>query len=115
MRRTAGRFLPLRTFERTSPCGFVRQAGLVQPVFGGTRDARATLSFRLNEAAAVDVEIRRGSRVVRRIRARSFAAGRTQRINVSLPRAARRGEYTFTLRARTQGRTSSVTVVGRKL
>jgi hypothetical protein len=115
LRRSAGRFLPLRTFERTIPCGFVQQAGLVQPVFGGSRNARATLSFRLSEAAAVDVEIRRGSRVVRRIRARSFAAGQTQRLNVSLPRSARRGEYTFTLRARTTGHTSSVTLVGRKL
>jgi hypothetical protein len=53
--------------------------------------------------------------VVRRIRSRNYAAGRTHRLNVSLPRAARRGEYTFTLRAEAAGKTSSVTVVGRKL
>ena len=115
MRRVAGRFLPLRTFDRFSPCGFVRKAGLAQPLFGGTRDAPATLRFQLREAASVDVEIRRGSRVVRRIRARNFAALRTHSLNVSLPRAARRGEYTFVLRARAQGKTSTATVVGRKL
>ena len=63
----------------------------------GTRAPRCGSSLR--EAASVDVEIRRGSRVVRRIRARNFAAGRTHSLNVSLPRAARRGEYTFVLRA----------------
>jgi hypothetical protein len=115
LRRTARRFLPLRTFDRFTPCGFVRSAGLSQPLFGGRRDAPATLRFRLREAAVVNVEIRRGSRVVRRIRARNFAAGRTHRLNVSLPRAARRGEYTFTLKANTAGRTSTVVVVGRKL
>ena len=79
------------------------------------RNARATLSFRLREPAVVDVEIRRGNRVVRRIRAQNFAAGRTHKLNVSLPRSARRGEYTFTLRAEAAGRSSSATVVGRKL
>ena len=115
LRRTASRFLPLRTFERFSSCGFVQQAGLVQPVFGGRQDAPATLRFRLRENAVVNVEIRRGSRVVRRIRARNYAAGRTHQLNVSLPRAARRGEYTFTLRAEAAGKSSSATVVGRKL
>jgi hypothetical protein len=115
LRRTARRFLPLRTFERFTPCGFFRSAGLSQPLFGGRRDAPATLRFRLREDATVGIVIRRGNRVVRRIRARNFAAGRTHRVNVSLPRAARRGEYTFTLNAQTQGRGSSVTVVGRKL
>jgi hypothetical protein len=115
LRRVAGRFLPLRTFERFSACGFIQQAGLTQPLFGGRRDARATLRFRLREAASVDVEIKRGSRVVRRIRARNFRAGRNHSLNVSLPRAARRGEYTFVVRARSAGKTSSATVVGRKL
>jgi len=115
LRRVARRFLPLRTFDRTSPCGFVQSAGLVQPVFGGRKDAPATLQFRLRENATASVEIRRGSRVLQRIRVRNFAAGRTHRLNVSLPRAARRGEYTFTLNAQAAGRASSVTVVGRKL
>jgi hypothetical protein len=115
LRRVARRFLPLRTFDRSSACGFIQRAGLTQPVFGGRTGARATLRFRLREAASVDVEIRRGRRVVRRIRARNFRAGRTHSLNVSLPRAARRGEYTFTVRARAAGRTSSATVVGRKL
>ena len=115
LRRVSRRFLALRTFERFSSCGFIQQAGLAQPVFGGRRDARATLRFRLREQASVDIEIKRGRRVVRRIPARNFRAGRTHSLNVSLPRAARRGEYTFTVRARSAGRTSSATVVGRKL
>jgi hypothetical protein len=115
LRRVAGRFLPLRTFERVSSCGFFQQAGLAEPVFGGRQDTGARLRFRLRETSSVDVEVRRGSRVIRRIRARNFRAGRTHTINVSPPSAARRGEYTFVLRARSQGRTSSATVIGRKL
>ena len=115
LRRAGGRFRTLRTFDRSTPCGFVQSAALAQPVFGGRGNARATLAFRLRENATASVEIRRGSRVVRRIPARAFAAGRTHRLNVSPPRGARRGEYTFRLRAETAGRTSTVTVVGRKL
>jgi hypothetical protein len=115
LRRHRGRFIRLRPFQRKDPCAFVRNARLRSPVFGGLSNSRAVLSFRVAERANVRIVVRRGRRVVRRYKTRSFRAGRTHRKRLGIPARARRGAYRVELIARKPGHGSRVTVTGRKL
>jgi hypothetical protein len=113
LRRDAGRFFQLRPFQRKNPCGIVSNARLISPFFGGRSRSPLTLAFRLRETANVRVIVRRGRRVVRRYKSRSFAAGRTHRRRLGIPRG-RSGEYTVVLRVSSPGHGSSVSLTGRK-
>jgi hypothetical protein len=115
LRRDGGRFFQLRPFQRRNPCGIVRDARLVSPFFGGISDSPLTLAFRLNETANVRIVVRRGRRVVKRYRSRSYRVGRTHRKRLNIPTALRGGEYSVVLRVTAPGHGSTVTVTGRKL
>ncbi len=70
---------------------------LGRPVFGGSRNAKLVIRYRLSEAARVTLSIYRGNRRVRRI-VRNRSANRTYRLTVS-PRRLKRGNYSIRLRA----------------
>jgi acyl-homoserine-lactone acylase len=99
VRRSGGRWRLLRQYDVSATCGPVRRAKLERPVFGG-RDNRALgVAFRLAEQADVELVVRRGSRVVRRVRSARRRAGVTHRVRIASERL-RRGTYTFELTAR---------------
>jgi hypothetical protein len=64
--------------------------------FGGARNRRLIVSYRLRERARVNVVLRRGSRFVRRIGAGVRRARRTYRIALK-PARLRRGVYTVSI------------------
>ena len=66
---------------------------LGRPVFGGVRNSRLTIRYRLRERASVIVSLYRGSKRVARLSRGSRVAARTYRITV-IPRRLRRANYT---------------------
>jgi hypothetical protein len=66
---------------------------LGRPVFGGVRNNRLTIRYRLRERATVIVSLYRGSKRVARLSRGRRIPNRTYRINVS-PRRLRRAGYT---------------------
>jgi hypothetical protein len=115
LRRDAGRFFQLRPFQRKNPCGLVSDARLVSPFFGGQLDVPLRLAFRLRETANVRIIVRRGRRVVKRYKSKSYRSGRTHRKRLNIPTGLRGGEYSVVLRVSSPGHGSTVTVTGRKL
>lgn len=75
LRRIAGRFHTMHTFERRRACGALASFALDGSLFGGRLAKPLDVTFTLFEKATIGVEVRRGARVVRRARSRSFAAG----------------------------------------
>jgi hypothetical protein len=75
LRRIAGRFHMMRTFERRRTCGALASFSLGNSVFGGRSGRSLLVSFELAERARVAVEIRLGQRVVGRFRARTYMPG----------------------------------------
>jgi hypothetical protein len=112
LRRVGGRFRRGPAIERRSACGLVRSFALGRPVFGGAPRARALgISLRLAERRRARVEVRRGRRLVKRYRARRYAAGRTYRLRLS-PKRLQPGRYRVTLRV---GRGRAATLGARRL
>ena len=66
---------------------------LGRPVFGGVRNSRLTVRYRLRERASVIVSLYRGSKRVARLSRGTRSANRTYRITVN-PRRLRRASYT---------------------
>jgi hypothetical protein len=106
LRRVRGRWRVLPGFERRDSCGFLRIFALSSPAFRRT----LRVAFQLSSSARVDVEIRRGSRVVRRYRSLRYRGG-TRRLTV---RGLRRGTYRVRLVARRTGRTTTATLRARR-
>jgi Zinc carboxypeptidase len=102
LQRVRGRFHPRPVFHHRETCGLVRWFRLSRPVFGGRTNRAMSLAYRLNAPAQVSVTVRRGSRVVRRFRARAGVPFRTYRLQVGA-RGLRRGDYVATLVARRAG------------
>ena len=114
LQRSRGRFRRRPPSRAVTGCGLVRAYGLGRPVFGGTRGVSLGITFRLSRRARVSVVVRRGRRVVRRFRTRSFSGGRRHRLRLSAA-ALGRGDYRVTLRARGGGRNFRRTLVARRL
>ena len=93
LRRIRGRFHTMHTFERRRACGALESFALRSSVFG--RGRALAVRFRLAERATVAVQVRRGGRVVRRTKARRYAAG-VHRVRFAA-RRLRRGDYTVRL------------------
>jgi predicted AlkP superfamily pyrophosphatase or phosphodiesterase len=69
----------------------IQRAKLMRPVFG-RRSGPVRLSLRVARRARVTVQLRRGGRVVKRVRLRNVRADRTYRLRISA-RGVRRGRY----------------------
>ena len=114
LQRVRGRFRRAPEFDFKRACGLVTSFKLERPVFGGAvRNSPLNLSFRLNESASVVIDVRRGGKLVKRTKAKNYAAGRTHRVRIA-PRG-RRGLYTLTLRAERPSRKAAVTLKARRL
>ena len=96
LRRARGRWSVRPSFYRHDSCGLVGSYKLTGPAFGGRSNRAVGISFRLNEAARVRVDVLRGSRVVRRFRAANRTADRIFRLRFGA-RGRPRGDYRFRL------------------
>ena len=95
-------------------CTLLRSYKLERPVFGGTTRRSLGIAFRLLEPARVTVVVRRGEAVVKRFRARSFAAGRINRLRFA-QKDRPRGDYRVTIRAVSATGRQTRTLTSRKL
>jgi hypothetical protein len=73
------------------------------------------VSFRLNKAAKVAVEVRQRGRVVARFPKRDYVAGRTIRLRLASSRVRRRGDVQVVLRATRTGQAVTQTITARRL
>ncbi|HEV2812732.1 MAG TPA: hypothetical protein VGW10_05705, partial [Solirubrobacteraceae bacterium] len=96
LRRSRGRWSVRPSFYRHDSCGLVKSYKLTGPAFGGRQNRAIGISFRLNQAARVRVDVLRGSRVVRRFRAADRGADRIHRLRFGA-RGRPRGDYRFRL------------------
>jgi hypothetical protein len=115
LQRRKGRWLVRPAFYRRVPCALVETFKLSRPVFGGRRNTRLGVSFRLNQAADVEVVARQGGRVVARFPKRGYPAGRTIRLRLAANRIPKRGTVRFTLTATRPGASTTSAVAARKL
>ena len=113
--RRNGRWSRRPAFYRRTPCQLVETAKLSRPVFGSRRKLALEVSFRLNRAADVAVELRQRGRVVTRVRKRGYAAGRTIRLRVAPSRVRRRGDVRVVLRVTRTGETVTQTLTAKRL
>ncbi|MBA3358814.1 MAG: hypothetical protein H0U20_05100, partial [Thermoleophilaceae bacterium] len=81
--------------------------------FGANKRRLAAL-FRVRRRSRVSVVVRRGGRVVRRLRTRSFAARRPFRLAIP-SKGLRRGDYRVTVTARSGSERVTRTLVSRRL
>ena len=114
LQRRNGRWYGRDPFYRRTPCALIESAKLSRPVFGSGRKLALGIAYRLNQSARVDIEVRRGSRVIRRFRARPERAGRTIRRRLAATRIPR-GDITVVVRARRTGQTVTQTLLARRL
>ena len=114
LERRRGKWRVLPDFDRRTACELVDAFKLERPVFGGSGSRSLALAFRLGESAKVTIEVRRGSRLVKRFKEKAYAANRTHRLRVSA-RGLARGTYQVTLRASRPGRTTTQSLSARRL
>ncbi len=114
LQRKGGRFRAAPDFDVKRTCGLVDSVKLERPVFGGSgRKAPLRGSFRLSEGARVTITVRRGAKVVQRLKTRMYTPNRTHRLRFK-PKGGR-GVYRVALQAQRPGRSSSVVVSARRL
>jgi len=115
--RRNGRFRQLPAYFGRDGCGIVRSFKLERPVFGGRTNRALNLAFRLGEQARATVTIRRGRRVVRTFRARTYAPNRTHRLRATVKRSTfPRGRYRVVLRVTdSRGRVTTKTLTAQRI
>ncbi len=112
--RRNGRFFGRRTHHRPNSCGFLFSAKLRRPVFGGRQQKPLAGAFRVSRAAKVTVTVRRGKRVVSRLR----MSGRRDRLQrFSIPARKLRGKGVHQVRIVAVGgkRRGSATLLSERL
>ena len=114
LQKTGGRFARRPAFALRERCGTLQSFKLVRPVFGGRTGTPLSASYRLGRRARVSLRITRGTRTVRRYKARTRAANRTFRIRVPA-RALARGEYRVRIAVVRGRRTTRGAITGRRL
>ncbi|HEV2812904.1 MAG TPA: hypothetical protein VGW10_06585, partial [Solirubrobacteraceae bacterium] len=114
LQRSKGRFRIVRPHYRRSTCGVLRTFKLSSPAFGGRNRKRLGVAYRLGAEARVSVVVRRGKKVIRRVRARTRSAAVIHRLSLR-PRGLRRGTYRVTVTVVAAGRTTRSTLYSRKL
>jgi hypothetical protein len=106
--RRDGRFRVRPPFARRDRCVLLRSFKLLRPVFG----RRLGISYRLGAAATVSVRVTRRGRTVRRFPVRRAPGGALVRLRFA---AARRGDYTVVLTARSGGRRTTARLTARRV
>ena len=112
LRRTGKGLRIAGPIERVDPCDAMTLARLRAPVFDEGRDM--LVGTRVRKASTVFIEVRRGDRVVRRIRVGTQAPGRIKVTRVKA-RGLKRGSYDFRVIAERTGATSTATLTARRL
>ena len=113
-RKKRGRFYRAPVYDRRDSCNLVKYATLGRPVFGGRKRQPLVVRFTLRRTATVQLTVKRGNKVVKRTKAKSYPAGK-RRVRVRLPRRAKRGAYTVVLNAARPGAVSEVVLGARRL
>jgi hypothetical protein len=114
LERRRGTWRVLPDFDRRTACELVDAFKLERPVFGGRTNGALGIAFRLGESARVTVELRRGSKVVKRFKAKAYAPNRAHRLRVPA-RGIARGTYTVVLKASRPGREGTQVLTARRL
>jgi hypothetical protein len=115
LRRANGRFARQADYHRRDSCDVLTRFKLERPVFGGSTAVPLRASFFLAKPATVAVEVRRGTRVVKRYAATSRQPGRTVRLTLAA-RGLRAGEYAVRITVRSaSGATQTATLRARRL
>ena len=114
LRRVGGRFGNRPDYYGREGCGTIQSAKLERPVFGGRRNGDLGIAFRLLRSASVDVEVRRGNRLVRRYRLGRPRLSTTRRLRFDAE-GRPRGDYRVRIIARRNGQTVVRTLVARRL
>jgi hypothetical protein len=114
LEKTGGRFVRRPAFALRERCGTLQSFKLVRPVFGGSNATPLSASYRLGRRARVSARITRGSKTVRRYKARTRSANHTYRIKVPA-RTLSRGEYRVRISVKRGRRTTRGAITGRKL
>ena len=115
LRRVKGKFRQIGAFDRRESCALVNYFRVRSPVFGGKARRPLAVAFRLSQQASVSFVVRRGDRVVKRIKAKSYNAGGRRTMTVRLGRKAKRGLYSVTLKAERPGAAAEHTLFSRYL
>ena len=111
--RKRSRFRRRPAFSATGSCGLLNVYRLSGSTFSANKRRLAAL-FRVRRRSTVSVVVRRGGRVVRRLRARTFAPGRPFKLPIRSA-GLRRGDYRVTVTARSGSERVSRTLVSRRL
>ena len=112
LHRKGGKFRLAKRHHRRGDCEVLRSFKLERPVFGGRGDGPLRFAYRLSVPARVSVKVLRGSRVVKRFRAKNRAAARTYRLKVP---AGVRGNYRVRLTAVSGSQRVTATLTARHL
>ena len=112
LQRKRARWKVLPAFHQRRPCGLIDGTRLSRPLFGG-RGGSLVVTFKLGESADVEVQVRRGRKVVKTVPKRMYAAGPTNRLKL-LSGKARRGRYRVVVSAARPGKTASATLHARR-
>jgi hypothetical protein len=115
VRRKKGRFYTIPLFDNRSTCSLMKYTSLKRSVFGGKRRTPLKVKFNLAKSAAVEIELLRRGKVVRRLKQKTYSKGTTTR-KIRLGRKkSRRGAYRVALTAERPGDSHSVTLFTRHL
>ena len=115
LRRKSGRFRLTGTFDRRQSCTLLQYFGVSRPVFGGTTREGLKVVFRLRNTATVAIEVRRGNKVVKRFKAKSYPRKRRHTLRLRVGGKAKRGVYEFRLKADRPGEANEKVLYSRKL
>ncbi|HEX8101610.1 MAG TPA: hypothetical protein VF533_03285 [Solirubrobacteraceae bacterium] len=114
LRRKHGRFTKRPDFFRRDRCDLLRRFKLERPVFGGPKKVTLKGAYQLSDDAKVTVTISKGSKVVRRYKAKSRKAGKTYRFALPAKRRAK-GDYRVRVRAVSAADRVTATLTSRRL
>ncbi|HEX8123263.1 MAG TPA: M28 family peptidase [Solirubrobacteraceae bacterium] len=112
--RAKGRFRVLKPHYRRSTCGLLRMFKLSSPAFGGSNRKKLGFAYRLAGEAKVSVVIRRGTKVVKRFKARTVVGNVVHRGSLR-PRGLKRGVYKVTATVTAAGRSTRSSLYSRRL
>jgi hypothetical protein len=112
--RTHGRFSVAPAFYRRTSCALITSFKLERPVFGGRHNRAVDITYRLRNDARVGVQVLRGSKVVRTFPTASRKRNVTYRLRLT-PEHLKRGRYRARIVVNEGGRTTTATLVTRRI
>ena len=115
LRRVKGKFRQVGQFDQRDSCGLLTYLRVRSPVFGGKARRPLSVAFRLSQQASVSFVVRRGNKVVKRIKAKSYTPGGRRTVVIRFGRKGKRGLYSVTAKAERPGRVAEHTLFSRYL